>query len=95
MWESNPPEKLLTPQTGFEDQRQHQPPSTPLKLLRDTIEIIQYIVTQHKAFIQNILTDRIRLEAQSSNHYFHISTSNTQPIRLQHWKYWSFFSDRL
>lgn len=30
MWESNPPERLLTPQTGFEDQRAHQHPSTPM-----------------------------------------------------------------
>lgn len=29
MWESNPPKKLLTPHTGFEDQREHQNPSTP------------------------------------------------------------------
>ncbi len=30
MWESNPPKTLLTPHTGFEDQRQHQPPPTPI-----------------------------------------------------------------
>lgn len=29
VWESNPPKKLLTPHTGFEDQREHQNPSTP------------------------------------------------------------------
>lgn len=29
MWESNPPRKLLTPRTGFEDQKAHQHPSTP------------------------------------------------------------------
>ncbi len=30
MWESNPPMRLLTPNTGFEDQRAHQHPSTPI-----------------------------------------------------------------
>jgi hypothetical protein len=30
MWESNPPRKLPTPHAGFEDQRAHQHPSTPL-----------------------------------------------------------------
>ena len=35
MWESNPPKRLLTPQTGFEDQRAHQHPSTPIeKIIR-------------------------------------------------------------
>ena len=29
-WESNPPKKLLTPITGFEDQGVHQHPSTPV-----------------------------------------------------------------
>jgi hypothetical protein len=29
VWESNPPEKLLTPHAGFEDQREHQNPSSP------------------------------------------------------------------
>lgn len=29
VWESNPPKKLLTPHAGFEDQREHQNPSTP------------------------------------------------------------------
>lgn len=30
VWESNPPEKLLTPHAGFEDQREHQNPSFPI-----------------------------------------------------------------
>ncbi len=30
VWESNPPERLLTPHTGFEDQRAHQNSSTPM-----------------------------------------------------------------
>ena len=30
MWESNPPMRLPTPNTGFEDQRAHQHPSTPI-----------------------------------------------------------------
>lgn len=29
VWESNPPKKLLTPQNGFEDRKEHQNPSTP------------------------------------------------------------------
>ena len=29
MWESNPPKRLFTPVTGFEDQGAHQHPSTP------------------------------------------------------------------
>ena len=29
MWESNPPKRLFTPITGFEDQGAHQHPSTP------------------------------------------------------------------
>ena len=33
MWESNPPEKLLTPQTGFEDRKAHQHPSTPISCI--------------------------------------------------------------
>ncbi len=32
MWESNPPMRLPTPNTGFEDQRAHQHPSTPILL---------------------------------------------------------------
>ncbi len=32
-WESNPPEKLLTPHTGFEDQRAHQHSFTPTSQL--------------------------------------------------------------
>ncbi len=31
MWESNPPGKLPTPHTGFEDRRAHQNPSTPVQ----------------------------------------------------------------
>ena len=30
VWESNPPKRLLTPYTGFEDQRAHQNSSTPM-----------------------------------------------------------------
>ena len=30
VWESNTPERLLTPHTGFEDQRAHQNSSTPM-----------------------------------------------------------------
>lgn len=33
MWESNPPMRLPTPDTGFEDQRAHQHPSTPIILI--------------------------------------------------------------
>gem|GEM_PF-6293566 len=33
MWESNPPMRLPTPNTGFEDQRAHQHPSTPIYIL--------------------------------------------------------------
>jgi len=29
MWESNPPERLLTPYNGFEDREAHQHLSTP------------------------------------------------------------------
>lgn len=29
-WESNPPKKLLTPHTGFEDQEAHQHPFAPI-----------------------------------------------------------------
>ena len=36
MWESNPPKKLLTPITGFEDRGAHQHPSTPM-LERTTV----------------------------------------------------------
>ncbi len=43
-WESNPPKRLLTPQTGFEDQRTHQHPSTP-KRKDDKLESYQAIVT--------------------------------------------------
>lgn len=38
MWESNPPKKLLTPRTGFEDQRAHQHPSTPINRLHINIK---------------------------------------------------------
>ena len=31
MWESNPPKQLFATITGFEDQRAHQHPSTPIK----------------------------------------------------------------
>ena len=30
-WESNPPKKLLTPHTGFEDQEAHQHPFAPIR----------------------------------------------------------------
>lgn len=30
VWESNPPETLLTPHTGFEDQASHQAQSAPV-----------------------------------------------------------------
>ena len=37
MWESNPPKQLFTTSTGFEDQRAHQHPSTPID-----ISLIEY-----------------------------------------------------
>ena len=33
MWESNPPGRLFTTYTGFEDQGAHQNPSTPISRL--------------------------------------------------------------
>lgn len=30
-WESNPPKQLLTTLTSFEDWREHQNPSTPMR----------------------------------------------------------------
>lgn len=32
MWESNPPKRPQAPRAGFEDQRAHQNPSTPICL---------------------------------------------------------------
>lgn len=44
MWELNPPMQLLTTITGFEDQRAHQHPSTPIE---PTYYIIKYLQFQH------------------------------------------------
>jgi len=38
MWESNPPGRLLTADTGFEDQEAHQHLSTPM------IDFIAFVV---------------------------------------------------
>ena len=43
VWESNSPEKLLTPHTGFEDQRAHQNPSAPVNLTNN-IDYTEYFI---------------------------------------------------
>lgn len=42
MWELNPPMQLLTTITGFEDQRAHQHPSTPIEPIYYIIKILQF-----------------------------------------------------
>jgi hypothetical protein len=43
MWESNPPKELLTPRTGFEDQKAHQRPSIPLSLALLSVYSVTYV----------------------------------------------------
>lgn len=49
-WESNPPKKLLTPHTGFEDQEAHQHPFAPMQ-------------EHHSAFMRFLSIEAISLKA--------------------------------
>ena len=67
MWESNPPEKVLTPQTGFEDRRAHQHPSTPMNFLY----IIIYDIVHQYYYI--IILKYMRKATLSAYRYYYIS----------------------
>ncbi len=54
MWESNPPKRLLTAITGFEDQRAHQRPSTPILL--EAVVIISHLPPFCKRLLVNSLS---------------------------------------
>lgn len=54
MWESNPPKRLLTAITGFEDQRAHQRPSTPI--LFEAVVIIPHLPPFCKRLLVNSLS---------------------------------------
>jgi hypothetical protein len=51
MWESNPPKRLLTPRTGFEDQRAHQHPSIPLSSALNVFSITFIVLPFNNAVI--------------------------------------------